>query len=104
MVDKFSNSLNLLEFSGYIEGQHLEKFKPEINENYLKFKETFGQLWNQIQSISELKMNLIRDRKFDAVFDQTFLEFESFYIFLTSQLKVSILDLNAYLNTQLANY
>ena len=48
MVDKFTNSLSLLEFSGYIEGQHHDKYKLEINENYAKFKETFNQLWSQI--------------------------------------------------------
>jgi hypothetical protein len=69
MVDKFTNSLSLLEFPGYIEGKYLEKYKAEISENYLKFKETFNQLWNQIQSKPELKLILTRDRKFDAVFD-----------------------------------
>jgi hypothetical protein len=48
MIDKKTNPLGLLEFAGYLESQHLTRFKAEILENYSKFKESFNQLWTQI--------------------------------------------------------
>jgi hypothetical protein len=50
MIDKTTNILGLEEFAQYMESQHYMKFNNEIMTFHAKFKETFTQLWNQIEN------------------------------------------------------
>jgi hypothetical protein len=45
MVDKNINPLGLLEFTAYKDSESLQKFKPEIVANYMKFYDSFTQLY-----------------------------------------------------------
>lgn len=45
-------------------------------------------------SPSSTRDGLIQDKKFEAVFDHSFAEFESFYIILQSYLRIAIREIN----------
>jgi hypothetical protein len=49
----------------------------------------------------ELKENLVKDRKFNSILDQSLLEFESFYIFLAGLLKPCIKELGRTMSRRL---
>lgn len=56
--------------------------------------EDFKNLNRQLNNDKIMKETLQKDRKFDAVFDDNLMEFESFYIILQSFLRQSIGELN----------
>lgn len=57
---------------------------------YSKYLSSFKALWSQLQG---QKGQLQQDKKFDAIFDENFTEFESFYIIFNSVLRLAIREL-----------
>ena len=53
-----------------------------INEYYIKYKGFFNLNCENVYNDEKIREKLQSDKKFDAVFDLNFIEFESFYIIL----------------------
>jgi SNF-related kinase len=63
-----------------------------VRDLHQKYSTSFATLWQHL-SPPEVKSQLEKDKKFDAIFDQNFTEFESFYIILQSSLRVAVREL-----------
>ncbi|CAD8085766.1 unnamed protein product [Paramecium primaurelia] len=86
------NSLNLNKFEQYIQNPQFNKLSATINQYIQKYTLQFNTVWLSLQN-PEQKQQLIVDKKFDAVFDDNFTEYESFYIILNSILRSAIKEI-----------
>ncbi|CAD8189189.1 unnamed protein product [Paramecium octaurelia] len=86
------NTLNLDKFQEYIQNSQFGKLSAAINQYYQKYTLQFNTVWLCLQN-PEQKQLLVVDKKFDAVFDDNFTEYESFYIILNSILRSAIKEI-----------
>ncbi|CAD8100483.1 unnamed protein product [Paramecium primaurelia] len=86
------NTLNLDKFQDYIQNCQFNKLSAAINQYNQKYTLQFNTVWLSLQN-PEQKQLLIVDKKFDAVFDDNFTEYESFYIILNSILRSAIKEI-----------
>lgn len=88
-----NNILNLTDWNEYSKSDSFYRFQQVIGEYHLKYASYFKDKWeNGVYFHS--KMELQKDKKFDAIFDDNFDEFESFYIILQSFLRFTIREIN----------
>ncbi|KAL4468753.1 hypothetical protein ABPG74_005256 [Tetrahymena malaccensis] len=104
MNESNQNSLNLSDWSNYTKAESFKRFQIVINEYYTKYQTHFKQRWeNGIFSQQATKTELQKDKKFDAIFDDNFMEFESFYIILQSFLRFTIREINHIAKSRVKN-
>ena len=92
MSEQQSNSLQLSDWHEYIKSDSFYRFKLVIAEYYQKYSTAFNDKLSIFIQLHSLQFN--RDKKFQAIFDDTPLEFESFYLILQSFLRNSIREIN----------
>ncbi|CAK61411.1 unnamed protein product (macronuclear) [Paramecium tetraurelia] len=86
------NALNLDKFQEYIQNPQFSKLSSAINQYNQKYTLQFNTVWLCLQN-PEQKQLLVVDKKFDAIFDDNFTEYESFYIILNSILRSAIKEI-----------
>ncbi|CAD8116494.1 unnamed protein product [Paramecium sonneborni] len=94
------NTLNLDKFQQYIQNPQFGKLSAAINQYNQKYTLQFNTVWLSLQN-PEQKQLLIVDKKFDAVFDDNFTEYESFYIILNSILRSAIKEIECQLEQKI---
>ncbi|KAL4500614.1 hypothetical protein ABPG72_003038 [Tetrahymena utriculariae] len=104
MNESNQNSLNLSDWSNYTKTESFKRFQIVISEYYTKYQAHFKQRWESgIFSQQATKIELQKDKKFDAIFDDNFMEFESFYIILQSFLRFTIREINHIAKSRVKN-
>ncbi|CAD8109433.1 unnamed protein product [Paramecium sonneborni] len=94
------NTLILDKFQQYISNPQFGKLSAAINQYNQKYTLQFNTVWLSLQN-PEQKQLLVVDKKFDAVFDDNFTEYESFYIILNSILRSAIKEIEYQLEQQI---
>ncbi|CAD8204719.1 unnamed protein product [Paramecium octaurelia] len=86
------NTLGLEKFQQYIQNPQYTKLCAAIHQYNQKYTLQFNTVWLSLQNPDQ-KQLLVVDKKFDAVFDDNFTEYESFYIILNSILRCAIKEI-----------
>ncbi|KAM3130541.1 hypothetical protein pb186bvf_017350 [Paramecium bursaria] len=97
-----SNTLNLLKFNQYVHSVSYNKLCTAIQQYFQKYSLQFNTVWLSLQNPQQ-KNQVIQDKKFEAVFDDNLIEYESFYIILNSILKNAIRDINSNIENNLVD-
>ncbi|CAD8070866.1 unnamed protein product [Paramecium sonneborni] len=100
-VIKGQNSLGLEKFQQYVQNPLYSKLCTAIHQYNQKYTLQFNTVWLSLQNPDQ-KQLLAVDKKFDAVFDDNFTEYESFYIILSSILKSAIKEIEYQLESKIA--
>ncbi|KAL4506540.1 hypothetical protein ABPG72_000111 [Tetrahymena utriculariae] len=104
MSEQSINQFNMSDFLSYIQEESFSRFQVVIKEYQAKYGNSFNLFWENMQNNLSRKQVLQSDKKFAAIFDKTFIEFESFYIIAQGYLRISIHELNQSLNEKLKIY
>ncbi|KAL4459937.1 hypothetical protein ABPG74_003463 [Tetrahymena malaccensis] len=104
MSEQQINQFNMSDFLSYVQEESFARFQVVIKEYQTKYGNSFNIFWDNMQNSVSRKQVLQSDKKFAAIFDKTFIEFESFYIIAQGYLRISIHELNQSLNEKLRDY
>ncbi|CAD8093789.1 unnamed protein product [Paramecium primaurelia] len=94
------NTLGLEKFQQYVQNPQYTKLCTAIHQYNQKYTLQFNTVWLSLQNPDQ-KSQLAMDKKFDAVFDENFTEYESFYIILNSILRNAIKEIEYSLESKI---
>ncbi|EGR34339.1 protein kinase domain protein [Ichthyophthirius multifiliis] len=89
MVLTNMNTYKLDNWSLYSKSENYQILQIVIKQYNKKYSDSFNIIWEKLN-----KNDLDKDQKFNVIFDENFVEFETFYIILISFLRYSIRQIN----------
>ncbi|KAM3136598.1 hypothetical protein pb186bvf_011234 [Paramecium bursaria] len=100
MINSKQNTLNIENFSIYIQTMAYLKFSKDIYFYNNKFETSFNKFWLNIQSQYPLQTMLLQDFDFQRYFDQTDNINEYFYIYYQKILQQAIKELQVFMQSR----